>query len=108
MALANAFDAVQSAYIGAETNKKDAQAYAETVVPQAQAQANAAVQAALGAADADMAMARGDAAAFAALDREYRANPVVVRRAAVPRCRRQGARGGRFAPLGTSALRRPV
>jgi membrane protease subunit HflK len=79
VALAYAFDAVQSAYIGAETKKQQAAAYAATVVPQAQAQANAAVQNARGSADGELARAKGDADAFLALSREYRANPAVVR-----------------------------
>jgi membrane protease subunit HflK len=73
------FDAVQSAFIGAETRKKEAQAYAETAIPQSRATAGAAVQSAMAASSADLAQANGDAAAFLALDREYRANPVVVR-----------------------------
>jgi membrane protease subunit HflK len=73
------FDAVQSAFIGAETKKKEAQAFAETVIPQAQAAANSLVQSARGVADSDLAIAKGDADAFRALDRVYRANPVVVR-----------------------------
>ena len=39
---------MQSAFIGAETNKKDAQAYAESVIPKAQAEADASVQTARG------------------------------------------------------------
>jgi modulator of FtsH protease HflK len=78
-ALATDFDAVQSAYIGAETKKKDAQAFAESFIPQAQGVANTMTQAARGAAESSLAAARGDAHAFLALDREYRANPVVVR-----------------------------
>jgi membrane protease subunit HflK len=70
---------VQSAFIGAETSRKEAQAYAETVVPLARAQADATVQAARGEAEANRAAAAGDAAAFLALSREYRANPQVVR-----------------------------
>jgi modulator of FtsH protease HflK len=77
-ALAREFDAVQSAYIGAETKRKEAQAFAETVIPQAQAATDTALQNAKGAADSDLAIARGDAAAFLALDREYRANSAVV------------------------------
>jgi membrane protease subunit HflK len=73
------FSAVQSAFIGAETKKKDAQAFAETAVPQAAAQTNAALQAARATADADLARARGESEAFRALDHEYRANPGVVR-----------------------------
>ena len=77
-ALANEFDAVQSAYIGAETKRKEAQAFAETVIPQAQAATDAALQNAKGIAESDLAIARGDAGAFLALDREYRANSAVV------------------------------
>jgi membrane protease subunit HflK len=78
-ALIREFDAVQSAFIGAETRKKEAQAYAETAIPQSRATADAAVQTAMAVASADLAQANGDAAAFLALDREYRANPAVVR-----------------------------
>lgn len=79
LALAPDFDAVQSAFIGAETMKNEAQAYAAAAIPQAQAQSDASIQAARGAAASDLAVAKGDAQAFQALDREYRANPVVVR-----------------------------
>jgi membrane protease subunit HflK len=78
-ALAYEFDAVQSAFIGAETRRNEAQAYAQSIVPEAQAQANQIVQAARGAVDAEMAVANGDAQAFQALAREYGANPAVVR-----------------------------
>jgi membrane protease subunit HflK len=78
-ALAGDFDAVQSAFISAETRRKEAQAYAETVIPQAQAEAQTATQSARGSADGSLASARGEADAFRALDREYRANTVVVR-----------------------------
>jgi membrane protease subunit HflK len=78
-ALAQDFDAVQSAFIGAETNKKDAQAYAETILPTSQAEAYALLQAARGTTSNDLAVAKGDAEAFRALDREYRANSAVVR-----------------------------
>jgi membrane protease subunit HflK len=77
--LSSEFDAVQSAFIGAETRRKEAQAYRETIIPQAQAEAASATHAAQGVSDSDLATARGDAAAFLALDREYRANPAVVR-----------------------------
>ena len=77
-ALANEFDAVQSAYIGAETKRKEAQAFAETVIPQAQGTTDAALQNAQGTAESDLAIARGDAGAFLALDREYRASSAVV------------------------------
>jgi membrane protease subunit HflK len=79
LALASDFDAVQSAYITAETKKKEAQAYAETAIPQAEAGANASMQSARGAADSANAIASGESAAFLALDKEYRANPIVVR-----------------------------
>jgi modulator of FtsH protease HflK len=79
VALTKDFDAVQSAFITAETNKKDAQAYAEGALPNAQAEADTLVQRARGTASNDLATAQGDAAAFRALDREYRANPPVVR-----------------------------
>ena len=73
------FEAVQSAFIAADTKKKEAQAYAEMTVPQAQARANLRVQAAQAETAANLAAANGDAASFAALDREYRANATVVR-----------------------------
>jgi membrane protease subunit HflK len=79
LALASEFDAVQSAFIGAETKKKQAQAFAETVIPQAHAAADASVQSARGGADSDLAIARGSAGAFLVLSREYKNNPVVVR-----------------------------
>jgi membrane protease subunit HflK len=78
-ALAGDFDAVQSAYIATETKKKNAQAIAQDIVPRAHAEADALVQAARADAAAARARARGDAEAFLALDREYRANPAVVR-----------------------------
>jgi len=78
-ALARDFDAVQSAYIEAETMRKDALAFAATAIPAAQASADARLQAARGAVDADRALAEGEAAAFRDLDREYRANAAVVR-----------------------------
>ncbi|HUK65087.1 MAG TPA: hypothetical protein VLV15_17245, partial [Dongiaceae bacterium] len=77
-ALAADFDAVQSAYIEMETQKKNAEAYAQGVVPRAHAEADAAVQVARADAAAALARARGDAEAFRALDRQVRANPVVV------------------------------
>jgi membrane protease subunit HflK len=79
VALAGEFNAVQSAFIGAETRRKEAQAFAGTAVPQARAEADTALQLARGAAEAGRATAEGDAAAFVALSREYRANPAVVR-----------------------------
>jgi membrane protease subunit HflK len=79
VALARDFDAVQSAYIGAETKRKEALAFAGAAVPQARAEADRGTQAARGAAETSRATAEGEAAAFIALDREYRANPPVVR-----------------------------
>ena len=79
LALAKDFDAVQSAFIGAETQKKQAQAFAQRAIPQAQADADAALQSARADAAADLARAAGDADVFLALDREYQANPAVVR-----------------------------
>jgi membrane protease subunit HflK len=78
-ALTNDFNAVQSAFIGAETLRKEAQAFAQSSIPQAQASVDATVQAARASAAGDFARAQGDAEAFLALDREFRANPVVVR-----------------------------
>jgi membrane protease subunit HflK len=78
-ALATEFDAVQSAYIDAETRKKQAQAFAEQVVPKAQAGVDAALQAARGDADTALASARGEAQTFLSLAKEYRSNPQVVR-----------------------------
>ena len=60
-ALAKDFDDVQSAFIRAETTKKEAQAFAESAIPTAHARADAAVRAAHGEADSDLARARGDA-----------------------------------------------
>jgi modulator of FtsH protease HflK len=77
-ALASDFASVQSAYIGAETMKKEAQAYADSTVPSARAVANAAVQSAEATAAADLATARGESQAFQLLERAYRADPVVV------------------------------
>jgi membrane protease subunit HflK len=78
-ALAADFDAVQSAFITAETKKKEAQAFRESAIPRAQSSVDTALQSARGAADSDLATARGEAAAFLVFDKEYRANPVVVR-----------------------------
>jgi membrane protease subunit HflK len=73
------FDAVQSAYIGAETRRKEAQAFAATAIPQAQSAADTMLQSARGASESESAAARGAADAFHALDGEYRANAAVVR-----------------------------
>jgi len=78
-ALRQDFDAVQSAYIGAETQKKDAQAFAQDVVPKASASADGEMQSARAAAATARARADGDASAFLALEREYRSNPDLVR-----------------------------
>jgi membrane protease subunit HflK len=78
-ALAPEFEAVQSAFIGAETKKKDAQAFAQRVVPKAQADTDSALQSARAAAAIDLANAKGDADAFLALENEYAANTSVVR-----------------------------
>jgi modulator of FtsH protease HflK len=78
-ALASQFDAVQSAFISAETRKKEAQAFAEGALPQAKGTADAGVQSANADASSGLAQANGAAGAFLALDHEYRANPVVVR-----------------------------
>jgi membrane protease subunit HflK len=78
-ALASEFDAVQSAFIGAETAKKDAQAFAETTIPAAQSVADSSVQLARANSAAAISRARGDSEAFQALAKEYRANAAVVR-----------------------------
>jgi modulator of FtsH protease HflK len=78
-ALSSNFTAVQSAYIAAETHRKEAQTYAETTVLRAHAESDAGVQAARGVVEADHARAEGDASAFLALNREYRTDPSVVR-----------------------------
>jgi modulator of FtsH protease HflK len=78
-ALASDFDAVQSAFIGAETAKKDALAYAETAIPEAQSYADALLQTARANSAAAISLARGESQAFLALAKEYKANPQVVR-----------------------------
>jgi len=78
-ALASDFDAVQSAFIGAETAKKDAQAYAETAVPGAQSYADSSVQAARADSAAAISLARGNSEAFLALAKQYKTNAAVVR-----------------------------
>ena len=79
VAVAREFDAVQSAFIGAETAKKTAQAYAESAVPAAQAAANQAIQSAHADAASTQALAESDARAFVALAEQVRQNPIVVR-----------------------------
>jgi len=78
-ALAADFDAVQSAFIDAQTQQSDAKAFAERTIPEAQTEANQLVQTAQADADSALATARGEAAAFHELDAEYRKNPAVVR-----------------------------
>jgi membrane protease subunit HflK len=78
-ALAGDFDAVQSAFITAQTQQSDAHAFAESTIPAAQSEADTSVQTARGEADAALAVAKGDAEAFRALVVQYRANPGVVR-----------------------------
>jgi membrane protease subunit HflK len=78
-ALAADFEAVQSAFINAETRRKEAQAYKETIIPRTQAEIQTATQTARGEAEREVAVARGHAAALLAMDREYRMNPSVVR-----------------------------
>ena len=77
--LARDFDAVQSAFISAETRKKEAQAFAQSAIPKAQAEADTLIQSAKAVAAADFSRATGDAEAFLALDREYRTNSAVIR-----------------------------
>jgi membrane protease subunit HflK len=78
-ALASDFAEVQSAYIGAETQKKEALAYAESTIPAARSEADAAVQSAQAVAATDLAAARGESQAFRLLERAYRDDPLVVR-----------------------------
>ncbi|HXK24045.1 MAG TPA: protease modulator HflK [Myxococcota bacterium] len=77
--LSSDFDAVQSAYIEMETKKKEAEAYAQDLIPKAQAAADQAIQTARADAAGEHARASGDADAFRALERQYRANPAIVR-----------------------------
>lgn len=78
-ALVADFSAVQSAFIGAETKRKQAQEVAAREVPAAHSDADRLVETAHAEAAAAEARANGDADAFLALDKEYRENPVVVR-----------------------------
>jgi membrane protease subunit HflK len=78
-ALAEEFNAVQSAFIGAETKRKDAQAFAESAIPAAQSRADEAVQTARADASSNLSQAVGEAEAFRSLQKEYRANAAVVR-----------------------------
>jgi membrane protease subunit HflK len=79
LAVAKDFEAVQSAFIGAETKRKEALAFAQTAIPEAQAEADAAVQTARATGAAELARAGGEAGAFLALAREARLNPGIVR-----------------------------
>jgi modulator of FtsH protease HflK len=78
-ALAADFNDVQSAFIGAKTDEKEARAYAADAVPRAQADADQEVQSARSDAASAQAAAEGDATAFLALEKQYRASPQVVR-----------------------------
>jgi membrane protease subunit HflK len=78
-ALAPAFASVQSAFIAAETSRRNAQAFAETAVPQATAQVDQALQAARAQAATGLAVARGEAQAFRMLAGQHRSDPAVVR-----------------------------
>jgi regulator of protease activity HflC (stomatin/prohibitin superfamily) len=73
------FDAVQTAYIEAETEKKKAEAFAQETIPAAHASSDRAVQSARAAAATRLAHARGDLDAFRALEGAARAGPSVVR-----------------------------
>ena len=72
------FDAVQSAYVGAETAKKDAEAYAQRVVPSAHAASDSAVRAANADAATALGRARGEASEFLDLEAQYEKSPAVV------------------------------
>jgi membrane protease subunit HflK len=78
-ALAADFEAVQTAFIETETNRKNALAYAQDIVPRAHAEADAAIQTARADSAAALARARGDVDAFLALAQQVRADPTVVR-----------------------------
>jgi modulator of FtsH protease HflK len=78
-ALAGDFDAVQSAFVESQTAQNKAQAFAQSAIPQAQAEADRGIQSAHAEADSELASARGEANAFRSLEREYRANPAVIR-----------------------------
>ena len=108
-AVAPAFDAVQSAYIDAETARRNAQAYAQELIPRAQARADARVKAARAAAATALARARAGANAFVALDHVYRNNPRVVRerlyRTAVEKAFARGAPVRWVPPQGRGRLR---
>ena len=100
-AVARDFDAVQTAFIGAETAKKRAEESAQRAVPAAQAAADQELQAARAQSAADLARAKGEASAFLGLHEEYRKNAVVMRerlyREGVERAVSQAA-GARWIP----------
>lgn len=73
------FNAVQSAFIQAETQLKAAKEYRERTLPAARAERDAMVRRAKGQADGLLAQARGDAAAFEGLVAEARGNRDVVK-----------------------------
>ena len=90
MALAKDFDEVQSAYIGAETTMKDAQAFAETAIPKAHAEADAAVQSARGTADPILPIARGRVPGLSGPGQGVSSQPSRGPRTPVPGCRGKG------------------
>ena len=73
------FEAVQSAFIEAETKVRGARAYAATIVPNAKATAERSIATAAAAKDTLLAGARADHASFAALLKTYSDNPELVR-----------------------------
>lgn len=77
--LVSSFEEVQSAYIEAETKKKEAQAYAQNIIPGARAYANQLIQTAKGDSAASLARSAGDVEAFRALEVEYKKNPSLIR-----------------------------
>lgn len=73
------FDAVQSAYIEAQTRKQDARSYAAEAVPSAKASARETISQAESTSSTQVSRARADTKAFAALLPSYWANPALVR-----------------------------
>ena len=100
-ALISDFDAVQSAFIGAETARKYSQAYAESAIPQAQSQADSASQSARAAGASELAAAQGSAEAFLSLNKEYQANTRRCPRTPVSRRHRAGDRHCRECSVGS-------
>jgi membrane protease subunit HflK len=78
-ALVPEFDAVQSAFIRAQTQTNEANAFVQSAIPEAHAQTDAAIQDEQGKADSVLSIAKGESDAFLALEHEYRENPSVVR-----------------------------